>query len=155
MSRSVCTFSTLETEEGSRETPRLSPPEALPPFPSLFFRVENISWVAVRYIRMLANPNIEQIGEPLTMDDLPPPNIRRWITRRKAEVVTAVRIGLLSLDEACLRYDITLEEFFSWQRLLDEHGLQGLRVTRLQEYRHLAKGEGMADAQSADMGAPG
>ncbi len=101
------------------------------------------------------NPIIEQVGEPLTMDDLPPPNIRRWITRRKAEVVTAVRTGLLSLDEACVRYGITSEEFLSWQRLLDEHGLQGLRVTRLQEYRHSAKGEGMADAQAADMGVAG
>ncbi len=33
------------------------------------------------------NPIIEQVSQPLTMDDLPPPNIRRWITRRKAEVV--------------------------------------------------------------------
>ncbi len=72
----------------------------------------------------------------MTMDDLPPPNIRRWITRRKAEVVTAVRTGLLSLVEACVRYGITIEEYLSLQRLLDEHGLQGLRVTRLQEYRH-------------------
>jgi len=101
------------------------------------------------------NPIIEQMGKPLTMDDLPPPNIGRWITRRKAEVVTAVRTGLLSLDGACARYGITIEEFLCWQRLLDEHGMQGLRVTRLLEYRHSAKGEGMADAQSADMGAAG
>jgi len=84
------------------------------------------------------NPIIEQVGKPLTMDDLPPPNIRRWITRRKAEVATAVRTGLLSLDEACVRYGITSEELLSWQRLLDEHGLRGLRATRLQEYRHAA-----------------
>jgi hypothetical protein len=86
------------------------------------------------------NPIIEQMREPLTMDDLPPPNIRRWITRRKAEVVTAVRTDLLSLDGACVRYGITIEEFVSWLRLLDEHGLQGLRVTRLQEYQHSANG---------------
>ena len=101
------------------------------------------------------NPIIEQVGEPLTMDDLPPPNIRRWITRRKAEVVTAVRTGLLSLDEACVRYGITSEEFLSWQRLLDEHGLQGLRATRLQKYRLSTKSEAMTDTESADMGAAG
>ncbi len=78
------------------------------------------------------------MGKPLTMDDLPPPNIRRWITRRKAEVVIAVRTDLLSLDGVCARYGITIEEFLCWQRLLDEHGMQGLRVTRLQEYRHTA-----------------
>ena len=77
----------------------------------------------------------------MTMDDLPPPNIGRWITRRKAEVVTAVQTGLLSLDDVCARYGITSEEFLSWQRLLDEHGLRGLRATRLQKYRHAASRE--------------
>ena len=102
-----------------------------------------------------SNPTIERTGKPLTTGDLPPPNIRRWIARRKAEVVTAVQTGLLGLDGACARYGITIEEFLCWQRLLDEHGMQGLRVTRLQEYRHSAKGKGKADAQSADMGAAG
>ncbi len=89
------------------------------------------------------------------MDDLPPPKIRRWITQRKAQVVNAVQTGRLSLDEACVRYGITIEEFLSWQRLLDEHGLQGLRVTRLQKYRLSTKGEGMTNTESADMGAAG
>ncbi len=107
-------------------------------FPLSFF-VEH-HWYCLYMSEQTSKPNpiIEQVGESLTMDDLPPPNIRRWITRRKAEVVTAVRTGLLSLDEACVRYGITSEEFLSWQRLLDEHGLRGLRVTRLQEYRHAA-----------------
>ena len=38
-------------------------------------------------------------GSPLTVADLPPPSTRRWVIRRKAEVVAAVRGGLLSLDE--------------------------------------------------------
>ena len=66
-----------------------------------------------------------------------------------------MRTGLLGLDEACVRYGITAEEFLSWQRLLDEHGLEGLRVTRLKDYRHSAKGEDMADAHTADRGAAG
>ncbi len=40
-------------------------------------------------------------GSPLTIADLPPANTRRWVIRRKAEVVAAVRGGLLSLEEAC------------------------------------------------------
>src|SRR6266436_6054794 len=44
-------------------------------------------------------------GSPLTLADLPPPNTNRWVIRRKAEVVAAVRGGLLSLDDACKRYD--------------------------------------------------
>ena len=50
-------------------------------------------------------------GSPLTLADLPPPSTRRWVIRRKAEVVAAVRGGLLSLDDACKRYTLTVEEF--------------------------------------------
>ncbi|WP_185983276.1 DUF1153 domain-containing protein [Aureimonas mangrovi] len=74
-------------------------------------------------------------GSPLTIADLPPSNTRRWVIRRKAEVVAAVRGGLLSLDEACSRYTLTVEEFLSWQVSIDQHGLAGLRTTQLQEYR--------------------
>jgi hypothetical protein len=74
-------------------------------------------------------------GTPITLDDLPPPGTRRWVIRRKAEVVAGVRAGLLSLEEACDRYTLSVEEFLSWQRLIDRHGMRGLRVTRLQDYR--------------------
>jgi len=74
-------------------------------------------------------------GSPLTIADLPPTSTRRWVIRRKAEVVAAVRGGLLSLEEACDRYTLTVEEFLSWQRSIDKHGLPGLRATRVQQYR--------------------
>jgi hypothetical protein len=74
-------------------------------------------------------------GQPLTIDNLPPPNTKRWVIRRKAEVVAAVRSGLISLEEACERYKLSVEEFLSWQRLIDQHGMRGLRTTRLQQYR--------------------
>lgn len=74
-------------------------------------------------------------GSPLTVADLPPRDTKRWVIRRKAEVVYAVRGGLLSIDEACERYTLTVDEFLSWQRSIDKHGLAGLRTTRLQEYR--------------------
>lgn len=74
-------------------------------------------------------------GSPLTIADLPPTSTRRWVIRRKAEVVAAVRGGLLSLDEACKRYTLTVEEFLSWQQSIDDHGLAGLRTTRIQHYR--------------------
>ena len=94
-------------------------------------------------------PVVAPAGEPLTPDDLPPPNLKRWISRRKAEVVADGR-GLIGLDEACTRaYRITIEEFLSWQRLLDEHGLHGLRVTCRQDDRRPVQGEGVADAQPA------
>ncbi len=80
--------------------------------------------------------SVESINETPTLSDLPSPNIKRWHVQRKAMVVTAVRAGLIDVTEACARYSITIEEFLSWKRLLDEHGLRGLRTTRLQEYRH-------------------
>ncbi len=74
-------------------------------------------------------------GRPLTRDDLPPPDTKRWVIRRKAEVVAAVRGGLITLEEACRRYQLSVDEFLSWQHRLDEHGLAGLRSTRTKEYR--------------------
>ncbi|HEV3245057.1 MAG TPA: DUF1153 domain-containing protein [Candidatus Paceibacterota bacterium] len=74
-------------------------------------------------------------GSPLTLQNLPPPGTKRWVVRRKAEVVAAVRGGLLSLEEACSRYTLTVEEFLAWQYAIDRHGLAGLRITRTQQYR--------------------
>ncbi len=74
-------------------------------------------------------------GMRLTLDDLPPADIKRWVIRRKAEVVVAVRTGLIDLDQVCERYNLSVEEFQTWARLIDRHGLRGLRTTRLQEYR--------------------
>jgi Protein of unknown function (DUF1153) len=71
---------------------------------------------------------IGPLGEPLTLDSLPPPNTTRWVVRRKAEVVAAVNGE---------RYGLTLEEFASWQRSIDRSGMPGLRVTRIQHYRDL------------------
>ena len=59
---------------------------------------------------------IGPLGESLTLDTLPPPSTTRWVVRRKAEVVAAVNGGLLTVDEACERYRLSLEEFVSWQR---------------------------------------
>jgi hypothetical protein len=74
-------------------------------------------------------------GSVLTMDDLPPPNAKRWLPPRKATIVCAVRGGLITLEELVDRYGITHEEFLSWERLLDEHGLLGLRTTHRSKYR--------------------
>jgi hypothetical protein len=73
-------------------------------------------------------------GSPLTMANLPAAHTQRWAIRRKGEVVAAVRGGLLSLDEACRRYSLSIEEFLAWQRAIDRFGLAGLRATRLQKY---------------------
>jgi len=80
---------------------------------------------------------IGPLGEPLTIADLPSPSTKRWVVRRKAEVVAAVNGGLLSVDEVCDRYNLTVEEFAGWQRAIDRSGMPGLRVTRIQHYKSL------------------
>jgi hypothetical protein len=62
----------------------------------------------------------------------------RWVAQRKAEVVEAVRDGFLTLDEACERYALSVEEFLAWQHGVSLFGLAGLRVYRAQG-RGLAK----------------
>jgi Protein of unknown function (DUF1153) len=66
---------------------------------------------------------------------LPASDTKRWVARRKAVIVSAVRSGALTLDEACRRYQLSVEEFRAWQRAIEAHGVAGLRVTRLQIYR--------------------
>jgi len=56
---------------------------------------------------------IDHLGQPLTLDSLPPPETTRWVVSRKAEVVAAVNGGLLTVEEVCDRYQLTLEEFAS------------------------------------------
>ncbi|MEH3035466.1 MAG: DUF1153 domain-containing protein [Sphingomonas adhaesiva] len=80
---------------------------------------------------------IGPLGEALTIDTLPPADTTRWVVRRKAEVVAAVNGGLLSVDEVCQRYGLTVEEFAGWQRAIDRSGMPGLRVTRIQHYKTL------------------
>jgi hypothetical protein len=78
---------------------------------------------------------IGPLGERLTLENMPPASTTRWVPRRKAEVVFAVRGHLLSLEEACELYSISLEEFASWERAVNRSGMPGLRVTRIQHYR--------------------
>ncbi|QMW24668.1 DUF1153 domain-containing protein [Sandaracinobacteroides saxicola] len=74
-------------------------------------------------------------GRRLTLADLPPPHTTRWVARRKAEVLAAIKGGLLSEAEACARYNLSPEELALWQDCIDRAGTPGLRVTRIQHYR--------------------
>jgi Protein of unknown function (DUF1153) len=79
------------------------------------------------------------LGDPTSrarlMESLPPPNTKRWVVRRKAAVVAAVRGGGITMEEACRYYQLSEEEFLSWERAFEKHGLAGLRTTRTQQYR--------------------
>ena len=76
-------------------------------------------------------------GEKLTRADLPPPDLRRWVSRRKAEVVLAVQGGLISLDEACMRYRLSMEEFLSWEHAMLVSGVKGLKIGHALPHHHV------------------
>ena len=97
---------------------------------SLVVRTEMLETDRIRPIAVTG-----PLGERMTRADLPPRNTMRWIARRKAEVVAAVNGGLLTIPEACERYELTLEEFASWQRAVEREGLSGLRISRAQAFR--------------------
>ena len=78
---------------------------------------------------------IDSKRHQLMLGDLPPPDTKRWVIRRKAAVVAAVKSGVITLDEVCRRYNISAQEFVIWQELIEKHGVRGLRVTRLKDYR--------------------
>ena len=79
------------------------------------------------------------------MADLPPAYTVHWVAKRKAVVVAAVRGGLLTVDEACERYRLSIEEFMSWQSAGQRHGLDGLKSTRLKTYRRTADRDDLAE----------
>jgi Protein of unknown function (DUF1153) len=66
---------------------------------------------------------------------LPPPETERWTPTRKAAVINGVRQGLLTLEEACERYHLSIDEYRAWERDFDSHGKAGLRITRVVIYR--------------------
>jgi Protein of unknown function (DUF1153) len=75
-------------------------------------------------------------GRPIRMADLPSPSLKRWMPQHKAEVVAAVRDGIISIERACERYALSPEEFHSWEETIDHYGVTGLRVNDIQHHRH-------------------
>ena len=64
-----------------------------------------------------------------------PSTRQRWTVKRKAALIEAVRGGRVAIDEACQRYNLSVDEFVAWERDLDRYGVHGLRSTRYQIYR--------------------
>jgi hypothetical protein len=69
---------------------------------------------------------------PMSLADLPDPNTRRWVPSRKAMVIAAVNGGLISMEEACKKYNLSVEEFLEW-KTAEEYG--DLRISRIPEFR--------------------
>lgn len=88
------------------------------------------------FLKKSRGPRIATLsdGSVLTLADLPPPDVR-WVASRKAAVVRAVAHGLITRGEALQRYDLTEEEFASWEAAVAQHGIGALKVTALQRFR--------------------
>lgn len=74
-------------------------------------------------------------GQVMTQADLPPADTLRWVASRKLAVVRGVLYGLLSMEEACSRYQLSEEEFDEWVRAVSLHGEEALKATALKSYR--------------------
>ncbi len=70
-------------------------------------------------------------------DLLPASDTVRWVPSRKAAVLNAINDGRISIEEACQRWRLSIEEIQLWQRAMEKVGPPGLRVTRVQIYRPL------------------
>lgn len=83
----------------------------------------------------LASRNDQPVDAVTLLERLPPADTTRWVVRRKADVIAAIRGGVISRADACVRYSISDEELRLWERAIDAAGVPGLRVTRVQIYR--------------------
>ena len=66
---------------------------------------------------------------------LPPAIGQRWVVSRKLYVIEAIRNGGLSIEDACALYSLTTEEILSWRVAYERHGVEGLKIKKLQTYR--------------------
>jgi Protein of unknown function (DUF1153) len=76
-------------------------------------------WLSDQDARVRATHLVGPDGKQMTLAQLPSPRLKRWLPRHKALVVAAVRHGLITFDEACERYSLSLDEYLSWQRSFD------------------------------------
>lgn len=78
--------------------------------------------------RLNAQPAAAARIRAVPVPTLPPAGTRRWVARRKAQVVESVLSGMLKLDDALRRYELSIEEFSLWKRRFYRGGVDGLRM---------------------------
>ncbi|WP_088310266.1 CtrA inhibitor SciP [Novosphingobium sp. B 225] len=78
---------------------------------------------------------IGPMGRLFTRESLPPRDTTRWVASRKAQVVAAVESGMMTVEQVMARYNLSYEEFASWQHAMDRAGVSGLRIAAVQRDR--------------------
>jgi hypothetical protein len=88
---------------------------------------------------MQAQSNSRKLAERerdlLACSELPEPDTQRWTPTRKAQIVLALRSGLLTFDEACKRYGLAAEELACWERSFVWGGRRGLTRAGMRQRR--------------------
>ena len=67
--------------------------------------------------------------------DLPASDTKALDHAPQTDVVDAVHGGLLTKEEACWRYALTMDEYLSWQIAVERFGRAGLNARRAQNDR--------------------
>ena len=62
-------------------------------------------------------------GSPMTVFDLPSAKTQRWSLKLKADVIAAVKGGLISVEEATARYQLNQEKLIAWKNEVEEADL--------------------------------
>jgi len=91
------------------------------------------------YLKKVGGPRAVTLpdGTVFSRADLPPPDTSRWVASRKLAVVRGVAYGLMTRSEAMSIYGLSDEEFDSWVRGVEKHGMDALKVTQLKIHRQL------------------
>ena len=90
------------------------------------------------YLKKVEGPRTVRLkdGRSLTLAELPPANVRRWVASRKRIVVEASATGLIARSTALERYGLSDEELSAWESDFAAHGADGLKVTLQQRLKH-------------------
>jgi hypothetical protein len=79
--------------------------------------------------------DVEAMARRPMVPELPPRGKIRWTALRKAALVANIEAGQLSIEEACERYALSIEEVLSWQIRLAQHGVDALQVNKVKQHR--------------------
>lgn len=61
----------------------------------------------------------------------------KWTIKRKKGVLDQIDSGAIDEIQAFQFYGTTRQELDEWRRMIDKHGIKGLRVTKLTKYRDM------------------
>lgn len=61
--------------------------------------------------------------------------VMRWNRARKAAVVATIIAGVFTREHVCQTYELSTEELDRWIALMDDFGVNGLEVTKVQKWR--------------------